>query len=114
LYVREEDQIDGLTKLLMIALPVLTYIEVVVRAGLAEAQEALRGLYAGRPKRKTARPTAVRLLGAIACLELTLVVQRSGGAVRRVLTALPPLLDRLLALMNLPRTLYTALAADTC
>jgi transposase len=113
LYVREEGQIDGLTKLLMIALRVLTYIEVVVRSGLASANEELSGLYAGHPKRKTARPTAVRLLRAIVRMEITVAQLARGKAACWSLTSLPPLLDRLLALMNLPRTLYTALAPGT-
>jgi transposase len=113
LYVREESQIDGLTKLLMIALRVLTYIEVVVRSGLASAKEELRGLYSGHPKRTTARPTAVRLLRAIVRMEITVAKLARAAAVRWSLTALPALLDRLLTLMNLPRTLYTALAPGT-
>lgn len=113
LYVREEDQIDGLTKLLMIALRVLTYLEVVVRGNLASANEALSGLYPGHAKRTTARPTAVRLLRGIVRMEITVAQLGRGKAVRWSLTSLPPLLDRLLALMNLPRTLYTALAPGT-
>ena len=113
LYVREEEQIDGLTKLLMIALRVLTYMEVVVRSGLAAAKEELPGLYAGQPKRKTAHPTAVRLLRAIARMAIAVARVGTGEAARWSLSSLPPLLDRLLELMNVPRTLYTALAPET-
>jgi transposase len=57
LFVREEEQIVGLTRLLTIALRVLTLSELQVRSGLAEAEERLIGLYEGQPK----RPTAYRL-----------------------------------------------------
>jgi transposase len=113
MYVQEDDQIDGLTKLLMIALRVMTYLEMVVRRELAEAQEELPGLYPGQPKRKTARPTAVRILKAIVRMEITVVVPRPGKGGTGSMTALPPLLDRLLALMHLPGTLYTQFASDT-
>ena len=112
LYVREEDQVDGLTKLLMIALRVLTFIEVVVRGRLAEGQEELQGLYEGQPNRQTAQPTAKRLLRAVARMEITLAHVESRGTLWW-LTPLPPLLDRILALLRLPRKLYTGLAIDT-
>jgi hypothetical protein len=89
----------------MIALRVLTYIEVIVRSRLAEEKEELSGLYAGQPKRKTARPTAVRILRAIVRMEITAVRLESAAAATGSLTALPPLLARFVALMNLPRTL---------
>jgi transposase len=61
-YVREEDQIIGMTRLLTLALRVLTLSEVQVRSGLEESAEELPGLYEGQPNRKTGQPTAVRWL----------------------------------------------------
>lgn len=61
-YVREEEQILGLTRLLTIALRVLTLLELQVRSGLQDGGEALSGLYEGQPKRKTATPTAVQVV----------------------------------------------------
>jgi transposase len=113
LYVAKDDQIDGLTKLLMIALRVLTFIEVVVRARLAERGEALGGLYEGQGRKRTARPTAVRLLRAVARLEMTLTRVESGKGTQWSMTALPPLLAQILVLLKLPQTLYTALGAGT-
>jgi transposase len=113
LYVEKDDQVDGLTKLLMIALRVLTFIELVVRARLEESEETLGGLYEGQPRKRTARPTAVRLLRAIARLEMTLTRVESGKGTSWSITPLPDLLEQVLALLNLPRSLYTELAADT-
>ncbi len=42
----------------------LTLIEIVVRANLAQRGEKLSGLYEGNPKRTTDTPTATRLLKA--------------------------------------------------
>jgi transposase len=113
LYVREEDQVDGMTKLLMVALRVLTLIEIVVRGRLAETQEVLEGLYEGQPKRKTSTPTAVRLLRAVSRLEITLTGVVWAGETHWVLAPLPPLLVRILSLLNLPGEIYTRLATDT-
>jgi transposase len=112
LYVRDEEQVDGLTKLLMIALRVLTWIELMVRGGLAEKEEELRGLYEGQPNRKTARPTAVRLLRAVSRMGLTLTrIDMAEGSYWSV-TALPPLLERILELLRLDTEIYTGLATE--
>jgi transposase len=71
LYVREEEQIIGLTRLLTIALRLLTLFEMTVRASLATTGEELTGLYEGQPKRKTSRPTATRMLKAVARMGIT-------------------------------------------
>jgi transposase len=113
LYVREEEQIIGLTRLLTIALRLLTLFEMTVRAGLAKAGEELTELYEGQPNRKTARPTATRLLKAIARMGITLTHAMAGKHSRRYVSALPPLLLRLLELVGLSPVLYTGLARNT-
>jgi transposase len=110
LYVREEEQIDGLTRLLMICLRVLTLFELVVRAKLAENEEELSGLYTGQAKRKTDRPTAGRLLRAIARMEIAAVRVVGCDTEAWQLSLLPPLLLKILELAGLPATLYTKLA----
>ena len=61
LWVRRDDQIKGLIRLLSLCVRLLTLIEIVVRKNLATHDEELSGLYEGNPKRKTATPTAKRL-----------------------------------------------------
>ena len=55
LFVRRDDQIEGLTHLLTIALRVLMLFEVLVRRGQEESGQPLKGLYPGQPKRTTDR-----------------------------------------------------------
>jgi transposase len=110
LYVREEEQIEGLTRLLMIALRVLTLFELVVRGQLEERAETLRGLYTGQATRTTDRPTAVRILKAITRLEITATRVVGSSGEEWHLTPLPPLLQQILDLAGLPATLYTQLA----
>jgi transposase len=113
LYVRTDEQIIGLTQLLMIALRLLTLFELTVRAGLAKTEEELAGLYEGQPTRPTARPTATRLLKAIARMGITLTHVSAEDDSRWYVSALPALLLRILALIGLSPTLYTGLAGNT-
>jgi transposase len=109
LFVREEEQIVGLTRLLTIALRVLTLSELQVRSGLAEAEEKLCGLYEGQPKRTTDHPTAARCLKAISRMEITVTRVEAGPHVQWHLSMLPPLLVRILKLLQLSPNLYTCL-----
>ena len=109
LFVREEEQIVGLTRLLTIALRVLTLSELQVRSGLAQAEEALTGLYEGQPNRATEYPTAGRCLKAIGRMEITATRMQAGEDVQWHVTDLPPLLKRILKLLHLSPALYTGL-----
>jgi transposase len=113
LFVREDEQIIGLTRLLTIALRLLTLFELRVRAGLEKAQEELSGLYEGQPKRKTARPTATRLLKAIARMEITVTCVVSGDDSQWYVSALPSLLRRILELLDLSESIYANLATNS-
>jgi len=64
MYLQRDDHATGLIRLLTIGLRVLTLLEFVVRRRLAAEGSQLAGLYAGNPKRATARPTAELLLKA--------------------------------------------------
>jgi transposase len=113
LFVRDDEQIIGLTRLLTIALRLLTLFEIRVRAGLEEAGEELAGLYEGQAKRRTSRPTATRVLKAIARMELTLTRVDSGDESQWYVSALPPLLLRILELVGLTESIYTILTTNT-
>src|SRR6266852_3674576 len=111
MYVERDDHATGLVRLLTIALRVLTLLEFVVRRRLAESGSVLSGLYAGNPKRATAQPTAERLLEAFD--EITLTVVTNPALCLRHLTPLSALQLCILALLDLPPSLYTQLCADS-
>jgi transposase len=113
LYVRRDDQIIGLTRLLTLALRLLTLIESQVRRGLAQAGEALSGLYEGQPQRTTDRPTGVRLLKAFARAEITLTRIEMGPQVMWHITPLSGLLEQILAYLRLSASLYQRLAENS-
>lgn len=111
MYVERDDHATGLIRLLTIALRVLTLLEFVVRRRLTEEGEELTGLYAGNPKRATARPTSERLLCAFRGITLTIIVEPH--QTRRHVTALSPLQQRILALLDFLPTIYTKLCGDS-
>jgi transposase len=109
--VERDDHATGLIRLLSIGLRVLTRLEFVVRWRLAAAQTELAGLYAGNPKRTTARPTAARLLESFQ--ELTLTIIREGHRRRYHLPPLSRVQQRILALLDFPVETYTRLCVDS-
>jgi len=111
MYVERDDHATGLVRLLSIALRVLTLLEFVVRRQLAQEGAALAGLYAGNPKRATTHPTTERLLEAFQEITLTLVIEPH--QTRRHVTALSPLQQRVLALLEFTPTMYTKLCGDS-
>jgi len=113
LFVRRDDQVVGLTRLLTLALRVLTLFEVLVRRGQKQAGEKLKGLYSGQASRTTEAPTAVRVLKAIAKTEITLTRAETEDGSCWHLTPLPELLRRVLAYLGLPETVYTRLVMNS-
>lgn len=113
LFVHRDDQVRGLTHLLSLALRVLTLFEVLVRRGQAQEGEELAGLYPGQAKRTTGRPTAQRVLTAIAGLGLTLSRVGSDEGWRWHLTTLPVLVKRVLGYLGLSDEVYTRLVINS-
>lgn len=111
MYLQRDDHATGLIRLLSIGLRVLTLLEFVVRRRLAQQEENLAGLYAGNPKRVTAKPTAERLLEAFQ--EITLTVVRESNQTHRHLTVLSKLQLRILELLGFPLNIYTRLCFDS-
>jgi transposase len=113
LFVHRDDQIRGLARLLTLALRVLTLFEVLVRRGQDQDSADLPGLYPGQAKRTTDRPTAKRVLEAIAGAGLTLTRVGSGEGCRWHLTALPVLVKRVLGYLGLSDEVYTRLVINS-
>lgn len=108
LFLRREDRIKGLVRLLSLALRTLTLLEFVARRALAEQKEALTGLYPSNPTKATSRPTAERLLQAFEGLHLTHITL-PGQRIQH-LSPLSPLQNRILQLLKFSPSIYTDLA----
>jgi len=111
IYVHNDDQIIGLTRLLTLAARAESIIEWEVERGLKKEEKVMKGLYAGQPQKATATPTAVAMLKAISRSEITLTRSESEGQTHWHLTSLPQLLLDVLRYLHLPLTLYTGLGA---
>lgn len=111
LYVQRDDHAEGLIHLLTIALRTLVIIEFVVRRSLAEEQETLSGLYAGNPKRRTARPTAELLLDTFDDITLIIRYNQVGEIEEKYLTPLNELQRRILRLLGLSSDIYDCLTS---
>ena len=107
MYGQRDDHATGLIRLLSIALRVLTLLEFVGRRQLAAQRTQLAGLYAGNPRRATARPTAEPLLEAFE--DITLTIVKGPQQIVRHMTALSPLQQRILELLGFSSELYTRL-----
>jgi transposase len=106
-YVQRDDHATGLMRLLSIALRVLTLLECVGRRRLEAEGAKLAGLYAGNPKRATARPTAEHLLEAFR--DITLTIIKGPQPTYCHLTALSPLQQHILELLGFSSAVYTRL-----
>jgi len=104
LYLQDEGRIQGLVYVPSLALRVLTLVEWVVREGLRKEGAKAQGVSAGQPGRKTARPSAELLLGAMGTIGVSVV--EVGGQTHALLSPLTEVQKRLLQLWELPPDLY--------
>jgi transposase len=111
MYWERDDHVTGLIRRLSVGLRVLTRLECVVRQPLAAARTTLAGLYAGNPKRATARPTTERLLNSFEGLTLTII--RAGRRRHDHLTPLSRVQQHILALLDFPVDIYMRLSPDS-
>ncbi len=107
IYLVSETRIKGLIRLLSIGLRVLCLVEFTVREALREKAEKLDGIYAGNPKRETARPTTEMMLRAF--VGITLVVISLGGMDSYSVTPLNTVQSRILGLLGFPTAIYQEL-----
>jgi len=107
-FVRRDDHLVGLVRLLSLALRILTLIEFQIRQALQSQQQTLAGLYPGQSTRTTDRPTTERLLRAFKGITLS-IVDLPGQHIRHV-TPLSSLQNRILQLLMFSDSIYTELA----
>jgi transposase len=108
LYLQDEGRIQGLVYLLSLALRVLTAVEWGVRERLRQEGSSLQGVYAGQPGRRTARPSAELLLGAMKTISVSVV--EVNGQTYAMLSPLTEVQRRLLELWDMPPDLYENVA----
>ena len=106
LFVKLNEQIEGLTYLLTLGVRVLTVTEFVLRRSLETAQASLPGLHPENKHKMTDKPTAERILKAFADISLTIIKNAAGEDILRRLTPLSGLQEDILQRLGLGTTLY--------
>lgn len=109
LFVQNDDQIKGLTHLLLLANRVLSEIELRVRGSLKAKGESLVGMKIGAPKQETATPTATSLLKKVASEEITLTRIATKEQATYHLTTITPIVQKILGHLGLNSCIYDCL-----
>ena len=89
----------------------LCLVEFEVRKNLQEDGEKLNGIYAGNPKRATAKPTTEMMLRVFRGISLSIV--NIDGQDRSYMTALSPVQVRILTLLGFPLAIYHRLTVQS-
>jgi transposase len=113
LFVKLNEQIEGLTYLLTLGVRVLTVTEFVLRQSLEREQIRLPGLHPENKHKMTDKPTAERILRAFADISLTIIKQATGEDILRRLTPLSELQEDILQRLGLGVALYGQLEIQT-
>src|SRR5882724_10299103 len=106
LFVKLNEQIEGLTYLLTLGVRVLTVTEFVLRRSLETAQARLPGLHPENKQKMTDTPTAERILNALSDISLTIIKNAAGEDILRRLTPLSGVQEDILQRLGLGATLY--------
>jgi transposase len=109
LFVKLNEQIEGLTYLLTLGVRVLTVTEFVLRRSLETAQARLPGLHPENKRKRTDKPTAERILKAFTGVSLTIIKNAAGEDILRRLTPLSGVQEEILQRLGLGATLYRQL-----
>ena len=109
LFVKLNEQIEGLTYLLTLGVRVLTVLEFVLRRSLAQEQARLPNMHPENKHKSTDRPTAERILQAFAGVSLTIIEHATGEEILRRITPLSGVQEAILQRLGLGTTLYRQL-----
>jgi transposase len=107
LYIQRDDHAQGLFHFLTLGARLLALGDYLARQALAAQRSELTGIYAGNPKRGTARPTTERMLAAFEGIHLLIIPTEA--RTQCFLTRLSDVQERILALLGLPSSLFTDL-----
>ena len=107
MFVKRDDQVQGLMHLLSLGLRLLSLIEFVVHRQLVNSQDSLTGLYLENPKKITTKPRTERLLKAFDNITLT-CFDLEGQSYRHI-SPLTPLQEKIIQLLGFSPRIYTDL-----
>jgi transposase len=108
MFVRRDDQVVGLPRLLSLGVRLLTLMEFVARRTLQQQHSTIAGLYLDSPRKTTDSPTAERLLRALIHIKLIIVYLRDRTVYQ--VEGFSHVHERILEIVGLPLDLYTSIA----
>lgn len=111
LFLSSTTRIKGLIRLLSIALRVLCLVEFTARKALQEQDAKLDTIYAGNPKRATAKPTAEKMLRSLRGISLNVI--DFNGVKSGFMTPLNAVQMRILALLGFSPALYQGIEVQS-
>lgn len=106
LFVKNEEQIQGLTNLLSLAARVLVLMEYTIQRSLQKDNEKLSGLYPENMKKTTEKPTSERVLKLFSGISLTIIKDVVGNEIMRWLTPLSMVQQEIMKRLGLDACLY--------
>lgn len=109
LFVRKQDQILGMTRLLILALKILTLMTAEIRANMKKDNIVLKGLYAGQSARKHPSPTAQSLLEYFSRQNIALIGHKIGEVWQWIVTPLTDTCRSILKMLKIPESSYARL-----
>src|SRR5438128_6273276 len=109
LFVKRNEQIEGLTYLLTLGVRVLTVLECVLRRSLESEHAKLPGLHQENKQKMADKPTAERILQAFRNISLTIIKNGAGEEILRRLTPLLGVQEAILQRLGLGTNLYQQL-----
>jgi transposase len=109
LFVKRDDQIEGLTYLLTLGVRVLTVMEFTLQRSLQKEQASLAGMHLENRKKRTDQPSAERVLKAFSKVTLTIMKDGEGRELGRWLTPLSTVQQDILHHLGLQSSLYSQL-----
>lgn len=101
LFVKRDDQIEGLSYLLTLGVRVLTLMEFVVRRSLQEDKTKLPDLHPENHGKETDKPTAERILKVFSGITLTIMLDTAGNEVMRGMSPLSAVQNEILQRLGL-------------
>lgn len=104
LFVRDQDQIIGMTRLLMLALKILTLMTAQLRSSMNKNKVILEGLYAGQPKRQHPFPTAQSILQYFSRQDIALIGVEMDEGWKWIITPLTYTCRSILKLLKIPES----------
>lgn len=106
LFVRKDDQIEGLTYLLTLGVRVLTLIEFVIQRSLKQDNTGLAGMHPENRKKLAKKPSAERIQKAFSKINLTIIRDMSGNVILRSLTPLTSLQEEIMQRLKIHPSVY--------